>query len=330
MPIYSSHFAKINRYIQHISCHTYRKYPDISVFLRIVLIKWCLSNQFDIKDIIYQARKTKLSDIRNSSTGLNNSVKPYLGNTIGTTKTTTTTTTPPAKATSTIKITAPTTAILGQHSNSEDVPVSPECNKTTSNVTYESDKSQNYANTTIFVNHTDSEELLNNNNGSVSLNVFAGSNEILIDIYFCECKKINDIDIKKYRLSCDGKICTKQIPHLHCILCNEEDFQTEHFLKRHLKQAHFNKAHCVKFENNACLSCRNKNHTMSKLKRKISHFHCPICKKTVRQKGNFQKHLSIHTDKITKNTNFNVNAISNMEHQTDIKSLKEHSQNLKK
>ena len=191
-------------------------------------------------------------------------------------------------------------------------------------VTYESDKSQNYANTTIFINSTDSEELPNNNNGPVNLNVFACSNEILNDIYFCEWKKINDIDIEKYRLLCNGKICTKQIPHLHCILCNEEDFPTKHFLYRHLKQANFNKAHCVKFENNACLPCRNKNHTMSKLKRKISHFNCPVCKKTVRQKGSFQKHLPIHTDKITKNTNFNVNAISNTKNQTHIKSLKEH------
>ena len=63
---------------------------------------------------------------------------------------------------------------------------------------------------------------------------------------------------------------------------------------------------------------------MSKLKRKISHFHCPICKKTVRQKGNFQKHLSIHTDKITKYTNFKVDAVSNTEHQTHFKSLKEY------
>ena len=44
----------------------------------------------------------------------------------------------------------------------------------------------------------------------------------------------------------------------------------------------------------------------------------------MRQKGNFQKHLSIHTDKITKNTNFNLNAICNTVHQTDIKSLKAH------
>ena len=110
-------------------------------------MKWCLSNQCDIKGIIYQAGKTKLSDIWNSSTGTNNSVKPDLENTIGITKTAATaTTTPPTKTTSKTKITAPTAATLGQHSNSEDVPVSPECNKTTSNVTYESDKSQNYAN----------------------------------------------------------------------------------------------------------------------------------------------------------------------------------------
>ena len=105
------------------------------------------------------------------------------------TKTTTKTTTQPTKATSTITIAAQTAATLGQHSNSKDVPVSPECNKTRSNVTYESDKSQNYTNTTIFVNRTDSEELPNNNNGPVILNVFAGSNEVLNDIYFCEWKK---------------------------------------------------------------------------------------------------------------------------------------------
>ena len=44
----------------------------------------------------------------------------------------------------------------------------------------------------------------------------------------------------------------------------------------------------------------------------------------MRQKDEFQKHLSKHTDKITKNTNFKVDAISNIEQETDIKSLKEH------
>ena len=96
------------------------------------------------------------------------------------------------------------------------------------------------------------------------------------------------------------------------------------FLKRRFKQVHFSRAHYLKFENKACFPCRNKNHTMWKLKRKISHFHCPVYKKTVRQKDEFQKHLSKHTDKITKNTNIKVDAISNIEQETDIKSLKEH------
>ena len=113
-------------------------------------MKWCLSDQFEIKDITYQADKTKLSDINNISIGTNNSAKPDLENT---NKTITTTTTPTPTATSAITIiaittaTAATAATLGQNSNSEDVPVSPECNKTPSNITYESDKSQNYANT---------------------------------------------------------------------------------------------------------------------------------------------------------------------------------------
>ena len=107
-------------------------YQDIIAFYKLFM-KWCLSNQFDTKDIIYQVGKTKLSDIKIFSTGTNNSVKPYLENTNKTTKTTATTTTLATKATSTITITTATT--LGQNSNSGDVPVSRECNKTPSNIT---------------------------------------------------------------------------------------------------------------------------------------------------------------------------------------------------
>ena len=57
---------------------------------------------------------------------------------------------------------------------------------------------------------------------------------------------------------------------------------------------HFNKAHCVRFEKIACLPCRNNGHSSSKSKRKINDFHCPSCKKCVRQKGIFLKHLSLH------------------------------------
>ena len=105
---------------------------------------------------------------------------------------------------------------------------------------------------------------------------------------------MNNINVSRYQLLCNGKICTKKSRHFHCILCNEEDFPSEHYFKRHLTQIHFNKAHCVRFENIACLPCRNNGHSSSKSKRKINHFHCPSCKKCVRQKGIFLKHLSLH------------------------------------
>ena len=105
---------------------------------------------------------------------------------------------------------------------------------------------------------------------------------------------MNNINVSRYQLLCNGKICTKKSRHFHCILCNEEDFPSEHYFKRYLTQMHFNKEHCVRFENIACLPCRNNGHPSSKNKRKINHFHRPSCKKCVRQKGIFLKHLSLH------------------------------------
>ena len=105
---------------------------------------------------------------------------------------------------------------------------------------------------------------------------------------------MNNINVSRYQLLCNGKICTKKSRHFHCMLCNEEDFPSEHYFKRYLTQMHFNKAHCVRFEKIACLPCRNNGHSSSKSKRKINDFHCPSCKKCVRQKGIFLKHLSLH------------------------------------
>ena len=103
---------------------------------------------------------------------------------------------------------------------------------------------------------------------------------------------MNNINVSRYQLSCNGKICTKKSRHFHCILCNEEDFPSD--FKRHLTQMHFNKGHFARFENIACLPCRKNGHSSSKSKRKINHFYCPSCKECVRQKGIFLKHLSLH------------------------------------
>ena len=52
-------------------------------------------------------------------------------------------------------ITTATAPTLGQNASSKDIQVRPECNKTPSNITYESDKSQSKENSTIFANCTD-------------------------------------------------------------------------------------------------------------------------------------------------------------------------------
>ena len=51
-------------------------------------MKWCLSNQFDVECIIYEAGKTELSVFKFFLTDSNNSVRSYLENTNKTTKTT--------------------------------------------------------------------------------------------------------------------------------------------------------------------------------------------------------------------------------------------------
>ena len=107
---------------------------------------------------------------------------------------------------------------------------------------------------------------------------------------------MNNINVSRYQLLCNGKICTKKSRHFHCILCNEEDLSSEYYFKRHLTQIHFTKAHCVRFEIIPCLPCRNNGHSSSKSTRKINHFHCPSCKKCVSQKGIFLKHLSLHEE----------------------------------
>ena len=50
---------------------------------------------------------------------------------------------------------------------------------------------------------------------------------------------------KTLLVSCNPTICSLEIPHFHCSLCNEESFTTLYQLKRHANQTHFNEKHCV-------------------------------------------------------------------------------------
>ena len=95
--------------------------------------------------------------------------------------------------------------------------------------------------------------------------------------YFHLWGDMNNINVSSYQLLCNGTICTKKSRHFHCIFCNEDDFPSEHYFKRHLTQMHFNKAHCARFENIACLPCRNNGHSSSKSKRKINHLLQKLC-----------------------------------------------------
>ena len=75
----------------------------------------------------------------------------------------------------------------------------------------------------------------------------------VIVAYFHLWDDMNNINVSRYQLLCNGKICTKKSCHFHCILFNEEDFPSERYFKRHLTQMHFNKAYCVRFKYIACL-----------------------------------------------------------------------------
>ena len=65
-------------------------------------------------------------------------------------------------------------------------------------------------------------------------------------------------------------------------------------LKRHLKQVHLNLEHCAKQGLIGCLPCRVSDHCKTVSKRKVNHYHCPVCQKIIQQKQNFTIHLEYH------------------------------------
>ena len=71
-------------------------------------------------------------------------------------------------------------------------------------------------------------------------------------------------DIPHYKTNA---ICSLEIPHFHCSLCNEESFTTLYQLKRHANQTYFNQKHCVFYESFICCPCK-KNHIQPQAQRK--------------------------------------------------------------
>ena len=112
------------------------------------------------------------------------------------------------------------------------------------------------------------------------------------DLYFS-----NQTDIPHYKtllVPCNATICSLEIPHFHCNLCNEESFTTHYQLKRHANQTHFNQKHYVAYKSFICFPCKKRSHTATSSARKINHYHCPFCSITVKQKSNFLSHIAKH------------------------------------
>ena len=66
-------------------------------------------------------------------------------------------------------------------------------------------------------------------------------------------------DIPHYKtllVSCNATICSLEISHFHCSLCNEESFTTLYQLKRHAKKTHFHQKHCVFYKSFICFPCK--------------------------------------------------------------------------
>ena len=115
------------------------------------------------------------------------------------------------------------------------------------------------------------------------------------NIHLIEWEKIKNIDEQQFVNTCHGELCTFLDRHFHCKLCsNHILFSKLYKLKRHLKQVHLNLEHCAKYGLIGSLSCRVSDHYKTISKRKVNHYHCPVCQKTIRQKQNFTIPLKNH------------------------------------
>ena len=115
------------------------------------------------------------------------------------------------------------------------------------------------------------------------------------NIYLIEWEKIKNIDEHQFVNTSHGELCTFLDRHFHCKLCsNDILFSKLNKLKRHLKQVHFNLEHCAKCGLIGCLACRVTDHCKRISKRKVNHYHCPVCQKTIWQKQNYTIHLENH------------------------------------
>ena len=110
------------------------------------------------------------------------------------------------------------------------------------------------------------------------------------DLYFSY-----QTDIPHYKtllVPCNATICSLEIAHFHCSLCNEESFTTYYQLQSHANRTHFNQTHFAVYKSFICFPCKNRSHTTTSSVRKMNHYHCPFCSISVKQKSNFLSHIA--------------------------------------
>ena len=100
----------------------------------------------------------------------------------------------------------------------------------------------------------------------------------------------SESDIDEHFLKCNDAECAQcGNDHRHCKWCSKI-LKSPYDRKRHFKQSHL--SHAVLHNNIPCYPCKQNHNGESKSER--AHYHCPVCMKTVMNKGPFENHLSRH------------------------------------
>ena len=118
----------------------------------------------------------------------------------------------------------------------------------------------------------------------------------MIDLFSVSKTTFEDksLDYKFFGIKCtnsEEKICEDLQNHFHCKLCDFKRFD-RHFM-RHLESTHLNPKYFVEYEGKYFLPCNVAAH-MENVSEKRSHYHCPVCGKTVSQKMRLSAHLTTH------------------------------------
>ena len=143
-----------------------------------------------------------------------------------------------------------------------------------------------------FPNETEKEELSHDNTGNSTPSHYTAHNISNIRL------GSTDTNFCRFIETCTefgGRKCTVNYTHYHCTLCPPcKHFPSLHRITRHIQQTHVNPAKTFEYDGYLILPCKQEH--FSHLYRGCrSHYHCPVCNKTVLRKSFFLNHMRNHT-----------------------------------